>query len=53
MEKITVTIQMNKDMYEKIRKEAYDKNVSNSEVIRQACDQYFENKALDNQLIND
>ena len=44
MEKLLITFQTDKEMYELIRKEAYEKNISNSEVIRRACNQYFETK---------
>jgi len=37
MKNITVTAQLTKELYEMIRKAAYLKNVSNSEIIRQCC----------------
>lgn len=37
MKNITVTAQLSKELYEMIRKAAYLKNVSNSEIIRQCC----------------
>jgi hypothetical protein len=37
MKNITVTAQISKDLYDMIRKAAYLKNVSNSEIIRQCC----------------
>ena len=36
-EKITTTVILPKELYEMIRKAAYLKNVSNSEIIRQCC----------------
>ena len=49
MEYVTSTFRLPSEMYEKIRKEAYDEKVSLAEVIRQACEYYFENKALEAQ----
>jgi hypothetical protein len=37
MEKQLVTFQADTELYEMIRKAAYLKNVSNSEIIRQCC----------------
>jgi hypothetical protein len=42
MEKILITFQTDKEMYEALRKEAYLQNASKSEIIRQACMNYFE-----------
>lgn len=36
-ERITTTAILPKELYEMIRKAAYLKNVSNSEIIRQCC----------------
>ena len=36
-ERITTTAILSKELYEMIRKAAYLKNVSNSEIIRQCC----------------
>jgi len=52
MEKLLITFQTDKEMYELIRKEAYEKNISNSEVIRRACNQYFETKELEVREVN-
>lgn len=41
MEKVLITFQTDKEMYEALRKEAYLKNVSKSEIIREACSLYF------------
>jgi predicted DNA-binding protein len=41
MKHITSTFRMTKEMYEQIRKEAFNQDVSKSEIIRQACNQYF------------
>ena len=42
MKKITITAQLTEDLYEMIRKAAYLKNVSNSEIIRQCCKKQLE-----------
>jgi hypothetical protein len=41
-EKITTTAILSKELYEMIRKAAYLKNVSNSEIIRQCCKKQLE-----------
>jgi septin family protein len=42
MNKVLITFQTDKEMYEALRKEAFLKHVSKSEIIRQACMNYFE-----------
>jgi len=42
MENITITAQIPKELHEMIRKAAYLKNVSNSEIIRQCCKKQLE-----------
>ena len=42
MEKTLITFQAEKELYEKIRREAFNQDVSKSEIIRQACNKFFE-----------
>jgi hypothetical protein len=52
MEKILITFQTDKEMYEALRKEAYLQNASKSEIIRQACACFFETNNAKSELKN-
>lgn len=42
MNYITSTFRLPEELYEKIRMEAFNKRVSIAEIMRQACEEYFE-----------
>lgn len=44
MKNVTSTFRLPEDIYEKIRIEAFENRVSLAEIIRRACELYFELK---------